>query len=537
MRAWVIAAAILLLVTGVAPARTAAFDARRLDVNRLRMWVANDGRFPADPATSNAGLLYPRASGLPIVYASGLWLGDSLDGGPRLALAEYVSEFSPGTAADGGPEHVVYKVSRWTGHPADTARVERSAFELAADATLDPLAHHSWSEYMRGAAPHGAPWRLHRLPDTSTPAAGDSVDVPGPDVTGDQMLWCVFHDANPASHTSPAGSTAPLGVEVRQAVMAWHRMGPFSGAALVRWDVVLRGDHDLPGLRAAFWADPDIGGDLHDDLSGCDTTRALGYAYNTSAAPDPDFGEAEPAVGFAWLAAGTASVPAPARLAAFADYVNGSDPANASETWNLLRGLKTNGLPWFDPVSGLPSPLPYSGDPVAGGGWLDGQPSNLKLLATLAPRALARGDTLTLWLALVVAQGETPIASAAVLQCAVDDARDAFAARFAEPFASPRPCATSLLEPPPPAFALSSAWPNPAREGWSVSFTLPSPGTARLELFDLAGRRVHDREVAGLRAGPGQAEVAPGLRPRPGLYFVRMSFGGERRTARIAAFD
>lgn len=537
MRAWAIAAAILLCVPVAGSARAAAFDARRLDVNRLRVWLANDGRLPADPATANAGLLYPRAAGLPIVYASGLWLGGTVDGAMRLALAEYVSEFAPGTVADGGADHVVYKVARWSGHPDDTAHVERSAFELAADPTLGALAHHSWSEYMRGAAPHGAPWRVHRLPDTSTPAPGDSLDVPGPDLPGDQALWCVFHDGDAASHASPAGSTAPIGVEVRQVVFAFDGPGPLAGAAFVRWDLVLRGEHDVPDLRAAFWSDPDVGADLHDDVTGCDTTRALGFAYNTSAAPDPDFGEAEPAVGFAWLAAGPPGSPAAARLAAFADYVNGSDPASAAETWNLLRGLHANGTPWLDPGSGLPSPLPYSGDPVAGGGWLDDQPSNVKLLAALAPRALARGDTLTLWMVLAVAQGETPIASVEVLRCAVDDARDAFAARFAEPFGATRPCATSLPEPPPPAFALSAAWPNPAREGWSVSFTLPSAGTARIELYDVAGRRIHARDVAALRAGPGQVAVAPGLRPRPGLYFVRMTFGGRSRTTRLAVFE
>jgi len=537
MRAWAIAAAILLCVPGVGPARAAAFDARRLDVNRLRLWVANDGRLPADPATSNAGVLYPRAAGLPIVYASGLWLGGTVAGATRLALAEYVSEFTPGTVADGGADDIVYKVARWSGHPADTTHVERSAFELAADPTLDPLAHHSWSEYMRGAAPHGAPWRVHRLPDTSTPAAGDSLDVPGPDLPGDQALWCVFHDATAASHESPAGSTAPLGAEVRQVVFAFDRPGPLAGAAFVRWDLVLRGEHDVPDLRAAFWSDPDVGADLHDDVTGCDTTRALGFAYNTAAAPDPDFGEAEPAAGFAWLAAGSPGSPAAARLAAFADYVNGSDPASASETWNLLRGLHANGTPWLDPASGDPSPLPHSGDPVGGGGWLDGQPSNVKLLAALGPRALARGDTLALWLALAVAQGASPAASVAVLRCAADDARDAFASGFAEPFAAPRACALSLPEPARSAFALSGAWPNPAREGWRVSFALPAAGALRIELFDLAGRRVHVREVAGLPAGPGQAAVAPGLRPRPGLYFARVTFGGASRTARIAAFD
>ena len=54
------------------------------------------------------------------------------------------------------PAHRTYKVARWTGDPADSAHVDRTPAELAADPLLDPLAHHSWSEYMAGAAPSGA---------------------------------------------------------------------------------------------------------------------------------------------------------------------------------------------------------------------------------------------------------------------------------------------------------------------------------------------------------------------------------------------
>src|SRR5207237_3187974 len=50
-------------------------------------------------------------------------------------------------------------------------------------------------------------------------------------------------------------------------------------------------------------------------------------------------------------------------------------------------------------------------------------------------------------------------------------------------------------------FALSGASPNPAPRGLSVSLSLPDAAAAKLEVWDVAGRRVASRE-GGCR-GPG----------------------------------
>src|SRR5439155_15393781 len=106
------------------------------------------------------------------------------------------------------------------------------------DPTLDPLAHDGWSEYLAGAAPYGAPVRLWRLPNTSTPNPSDSVDVPGPDVTGDQMLWSVFNDADPSLHTNDIGASVPFGIEVQQSVFGFDRTDALGDVVFVR-DVMI----------------------------------------------------------------------------------------------------------------------------------------------------------------------------------------------------------------------------------------------------------------------------------------------------------
>src|SRR5262249_19408500 len=115
---------------------------------------------------------------------SGLWLGCVVNNLPRVVVGEYSQEFGAGAMLGAlpddpsAPQYIVYKVARWTGNPSDSSHVDRTAAELAADPQLDPLLHHSWGEYLAGAAPYGAPTRIYRLPVTSTPDPTDSVDVP-----------------------------------------------------------------------------------------------------------------------------------------------------------------------------------------------------------------------------------------------------------------------------------------------------------------------------------------------------------------------
>src|SRR4029077_18174474 len=135
----------------------------------------------------------------------------------------------------------------------------------------DPLIHHSWSEYMFGAVPYGAPWKNYRLPDLSTATPDDSVDVPGPDVLGDQMLWCVYNDADGTLHTNNAGQTNPVGVEVQQATFSVKRRGALGSTIFVKFKIINAGTNTLKNMFASLWSDPDLGG-ATDDLVGCDTT-------------------------------------------------------------------------------------------------------------------------------------------------------------------------------------------------------------------------------------------------------------------------
>jgi len=84
------------------------------------------------------------------------------------------------------------------------------------------------------------------------------------------------------------------------------------------------------------------------------------------------------------------------------------------------------------------------------------------------------------------------------------------------------------------AFALGPVRPNPSRGGaLTVHFTLPTSAPGRLELVDVSGRRVVEREVGSLGSGPHSLDLGTGQHLAPGLYLVRLTQGANAHVARV----
>lgn len=91
--------------------------------------------------------------------------------------------------------------------------------------------------------------------------------------------------------------------------------------------------------------------------------------------------------------------------------------------------------------------------------------------------------------------------------------------------------------PPPAGLRLSVPAPNPVSRSARLFVTVPEAGTASLELFDAAGRRVGEAYRGHLPAGstvlPWTPLDAAGGPPPPGIYFLRLSAGRESAVQRI----
>ncbi len=97
---------------------------------------------------------------------------------------------------------------------------------------------------------------------------------------------------------------------------------------------------------------------------------------------------------------------------------------------------------------------------------------------------------------------------------------------------------TDVPPAPTPAWLwLASPAPNPARGATLLRYTLPSAAPVRLELFDLAGRRVRVIEEGERSAGDHATQFdgsdADGRAVAAGLYFVRLETGGRSATTRL----
>ena len=82
------------------------------------------------------------------------------------------------------------------------------------------------------------------------------------------------------------------------------------------------------------------------------------------------------------------------------------------------------------------------------------------------------------------------------------------------------------------SFGLEVAQPNPSSGNLTVSVTLPISAAARLELHDIAGRRVLVRDIGGLGVGRHVLVLGEARGLQSGLYVVRLAQGGHMASTR-----
>jgi hypothetical protein len=80
------------------------------------------------------------------------------------------------------------------------------------------------------------------------------------------------------------------------------------------------------------------------------------------------------------------------------------------------------------------------------------------------------------------------------------------------------------------AFSLGGFSPNPSAGFAAISFSLPAPGDAQVEVLDISGRRLTRQRLRGLATGDHVVDLRKAL--PPGLYIIRLQFGGQELVAR-----
>jgi len=408
------------------------------DANSLLMFVTNTGSFAYDKAASmgkNDGLYFPKGTNKSVIFAAGVWLAAKVNGAVRTSVAEYANDFVPGPMKDG------------------TFQGDQGGFRVykieVGDNRSNSLDYQDWP-FDDGA------------PAAKNAAGEDSLDADGtriPLLMGDQALWAVFNDADPAGRLSDegSGSAGPLGVEVQCYVWGYARAGALGQTIFMRYTLINKGGKRLDDAYVTIWSDPDLG-DASDDFVGCDTTLSLGYAYN--AGEDGIYGVAAPAVGFdffqgpivpapgqkAWVSSRGDSIDGYRNLpmVSFNKYLNLEDPSNNVEAYNYILGLGKDGSPYINPVTGEVSTYVFSGDPVSGEGWLDVNPADRRFMESSGPFTMLPDDTQEVVVAVLVGQGENHLASVTALKRIDATAQSVFDLNFNIPGPPPPPTVWSI---------------------------------------------------------------------------------------------
>jgi hypothetical protein len=465
---------------------TKVFDySSYFDANQLLMFTTNVGSFAYDQTnlfSRSDGLYFPRGTSKTTMYASGLWVGAKVNGQTRVTVSEYSSEYVPGRlGADpsDGRFHV-YKIHR-------------------GDSPTSNLDYAMWP-FDDGA------------PALKAADGTDSLDATGnriPLLIGDQTLWSVFNDGDPSTHTNNCGETDPLDIEVRNLAFGFMNPSVLGRVAFMQWTITNAGPLPITDAYVSFWADPDVG-NSRDDLAGCDPALSLGYAYNDG--PDDEYGPIPPAVGFVLLQG--PMVPAmdfdtayafgqafPGRrnlpMTAFTKYIIGTDPKNATETYNHMRGLNPGGTPIRDPWGNLTTYM-LSGDPVSGAGWVDWYPDDCRYMVSTGPFNLAPGDSQEVMIAVCVGQGGDALTAVTDLRATAREANNAYDVRFDFPHVMPAPpvvldivpgqCPNALIAVPTPrtgSLGKGSPLFPVADDPFNCAVTFAVCGTPDLDVHDL----------------------------------------------------
>lgn len=404
------------------------------DANSLLMFVTNTGSIAYDKTGflgKSDGLYFPRGTNKTVIFAGGVWMGAKVNGEIRIFVSEYSNECVPGPMVNG------------------TFQSDRGRFRVYKIRRGDT--RESNPDYRDWPFEDGAPYVKDANGDPVRDDDGNMIPL----LQGDQALWCVYNDADPSAHSNNAGSTPPLGVEVHQYVFGYARAGALGQTIFVRYKIINKGGNQLEDTYISLWADPDLG-DAGDDFVGCDTTLSLGFCYNDG--DDDTYGSRPPAVGYdffqgpvvpstnpqdsawvsskgEWIYGGFKNLP----MTSFNKYINGTDPDNAQQTYNYMRGLTAEGDVQTDPNTGEATTFVLAGDPVEGTGWLDDAADDRRYMMSTGPFSMAPGDTQEVVAAVVVGQGADRLASITELKSIDAIAQNVFDLNFDIPGPPPQP--------------------------------------------------------------------------------------------------
>jgi hypothetical protein len=351
---------------------------------------------------------------------------------------------------------------------------------------------------------------------------------------GSQTMFYSFTDSYPESHTDIfSGATAPLKADIKQLNFSLDVPGALGNTVFSQFTIINRSNSVWNNAYFTVFSDDDLG-DGTDDKVGCDSALSLGYTYNGNSF-DPVYGTAPPAVGFVLLRGAlsfTGNVNDTVHVCRNKQHVivnryrdlgmkvfnfsrNGNpiyhDPANFTESYNVMKGLYTDGSSIIHP-SGYVTTLAYSGNPVTGTGWNTGSQDDYRMYVSTGPLNMNPGDTQVIVTAQVIARGNSYLNSITVLRSYVNEVREFYNSCYTS-----TPIGIENQQGIVKGYSLWQNYPNPFNPVTIIKFDIPKEGNVTIKVFDILGRVVFGKSEFK-KAGSHEVTF-DGTNLASGIYF------------------
>jgi hypothetical protein len=408
---------------------------QRMDINNLNALEANTGYSDYNLNSNLEGTEFPKGKGTNAVFEAGfLWGGYPNGNTSQVTVggSAYITGLQPGPILANG-QAADPSDSRWSIY-----RVRPDVYPggPAVDLTSDVAAYAEGGQTFTAAqlrAQYESDWTNWPAHGTAndlgapfTDVNGDGIYEPGIDIPGvpgaDQTCYFVANDMDTLQAESLYG-TPPLGIELHVTYWAYAQQGALGDMYFKKWDIINKGfqQNTIDSMFVSFWTDVDLGY-AGDDKVGCDTTLSMSFTYNgepTDAVyaplPPPADGftffqgpvvpgnPTDSAISIGWPFKfseihGKKNLPMTAAYYFKNGDANVGDPPQGAPTgstqfYNFFNGeYGLSGIEFTDP-NGNKTKFAYSGDPVAGTGWIDPEPFDKRQGMASGPFNMAPGDT------------------------------------------------------------------------------------------------------------------------------------------------
>ena len=399
-------------------------------------------------------------------------------------------------------------------------------------------------------------------------------DEDHPDLLGDEMLWCIYHDGVPIGQRR-WNTSIIVGVNIEQSIFSYSSVPDQLGnIVFIRYRINNTGlvADELTDVYFGIWDDPDLG-DAQDDLVGCDTILASGFTYNDGS--DTQYGTNPPCFSVKTLAGPVTYIPGETfidnngngiydegidtpldtayvhrgqllgikeypgaknqTLSSSIHYMNGDpiirDPDNKEEARNYMLGLTLAG-DIIDPCNWTYGEVRggvncsqvnpffwYSGDPVTDVGWINIYSTDQRQMTNVGPFTLREGEEVEVLLAYVVGRGNDALSSITEARNIANTAGELYYCNF------DTTCITSVISQDINStvneYNLHQNYPNPFNPSTKIKFTLPSSGFTTLKIFNALGETVEVIVNNELNAGTYEIEW-DASRFQSGVYFYQL---------------